>query len=256
MSFLESQAKAGYYPTPPDLFPSIAAFVTPTSKGGCLLDPCAGCGTAAAFLAKAWNLKAYGIEINHARALEASLVLEQVIEDDYAAVTASHNFSVLFLNPPYDYSESAGRRLEYEFLRDTTKYLVPGGILVYLIPGYRVLKYDRIAVYLATHYQDLRTYRFPDPHYDDFRQVVIFGRKKTNPRRDDEAATALINSLTQGLPPLPPPSRFTLHASPSPPHPSAASSSTPPNWIGRLRPGKPCRAACGPPANGRTSTWP
>ena len=80
MSFLESQAKAGYYPTPPELFPSIAAFVTPGE--GRLLDPCCGKGEAAAFLAKAWNLKAYGIEINHARAVEASILLEQVIEDD------------------------------------------------------------------------------------------------------------------------------------------------------------------------------
>ena len=188
MSFLESQAKAGYYPTPSDLFPSIAAFVTPCPEPGegRLLDPCCGKGEAAAFLAKAWNLEAYGIEINHARAVEASILLEQVIEDDYAAVTASHNFSVLFLNPPYDYSESAGRRLEYEFLRDTTKYLTPGGFLVYIIPGYRILKYDRIAVYLSTHYQDLHVYRFPEPHYDDFRQVVIFGRKKAECWRDKE----------------------------------------------------------------------
>ena len=221
MSFLESQAKAGYYPTPPELLPSIAAFVTPTPKGGHLLDPCCGKGEAAAFLAKAWNLKAYGVEINHARAVEASILLEQVIEDDYAAVTASHNFSVLFLNPPYDYSESAGRRLEYEFLRDTTKYLTPGGLLVYIIPGYRILKYDRIAVYLSTHYQDFHAYRFPDPHYDDFRQVVIFGRKKGECWRDDEAATALINSLIQDPPTLPaadqvqPGERYTLPEAPT-----------------------------------------
>lgn len=222
MSFLESQAKAGYYPTPPELLPSIAALVTPGE--GRLLDPCCGKGEAAAFLAKAWGLKAYGIEIHHGRALEASVVLEQVIEDDYAAVTASHNFSVLFLNPPYDYSETAGRRLEYEFLRDTTKYLTPGGILIYIIPGYRILAHERIAVYLSTHYQDLRIYRFPADHYDAFRQVVIFGRKKPNPWRDDKVATGIINSIANdavATPTLPsadqvqPAERYTLPAPPT-----------------------------------------
>jgi len=79
MSFLESQAKAGYYPTPEDLLPSIATFVKPRpepcpeqsrravegpGKGGRLLDPCCGEGTAAAHLAKAWNLKAVNLFVS------------------------------------------------------------------------------------------------------------------------------------------------------------------------------------------------
>jgi tRNA1(Val) A37 N6-methylase TrmN6 len=103
MTRLASTAKAGFFPTPERVTEWIARCVSPAQTQGKLLDPCCGEGIAAQFVAKAWNLEAYGIEIDAERALEASSRLHRVLHLDYAQVRAPHHaFQSLFLNPPYD----------------------------------------------------------------------------------------------------------------------------------------------------------
>lgn len=50
MSRLESQAKAHYFPTPPEVVARVAALIRPTNHSGRtivrLLDPCCGTGAA------------------------------------------------------------------------------------------------------------------------------------------------------------------------------------------------------------------
>lgn len=199
MTRLASTAKAGFYPTPERVTEWIARFIQPVESGGKLLDPCCGKGVAAKHLAQAWKFEAYGIEIDAERALEASGRLHRVLHLDYASARAPHHaFQILFLNPPYDYAEGEGRRMEYVFLRDTTKWLQPGGLLIYIVPQNRVDA--RMAGFLATAYESLRAYRFPDPEYEGFRQAVIFGIAKKEPVRDDKALLALLPSCRGGLP--------------------------------------------------------
>ena len=103
MTRLASTAKAGFYPTPERVTEWIAQYVAPAVSGGKLLDPCCGEGIAAQFVSRAWNLEAYGIEIDAERALEASERLHRVLHLDYASARTPHrSFQVLFLNPPYD----------------------------------------------------------------------------------------------------------------------------------------------------------
>ena len=202
MTRLGSTAKAGFFPTPERVTEWIARCVSPSHVGGKLLDPCCGEGLAAQFVSSAWNLEAYGIEIDAERALEASERLHRVLHLDYASVRTPHySFQVLFLNPPYDYAEGEGKRTEYQFLRDTTKWLQPGGLLVYIVPQYRVDA--RMAGFLATAYESLRAYRFPDPEYARFRQAVIFGIAKKESCRDDVTSLALLQQCRNGLPGLP-----------------------------------------------------
>jgi len=202
MTRLASTAKAGFFPTPDRVTEWITRFVLPPESGGRLLDPCCGEGVAVQFVANAWHLDAYGIEIDAERALAASARLHRVLHLDYAQVRAPHHaFQVLFLNPPYDYAEGEGKRTEYQFLRDTTKWLQPGGLLVYIVPQYRVDA--RMAGFLATAYASLRAYRFPDPEYAQFRQAVILGIAKKEPCRDDATALTLLQQCRNGLPVLP-----------------------------------------------------
>lgn len=198
MTRLASTAKAGFFPTPERVTKWITRFVIPSSHSRRLLDPCCGEGIAAQFVANAWNLEAYGIEIDAERALEASERLHRVLHLDYASVrTPHHSLQVLFLNPPYDYAEGEGKRTEYQFLRDTAKWLQPGGLLVYIVPQYRVD--PRMAGFLATAYESIRAYRFPDPEYAQFRQAVIFGIAKREPSRDDATSLALLQQCRNGL---------------------------------------------------------
>ena len=199
MTRLASTAKAGFYPTPERVTEWIARCVIPSTANGRIIDPCCGEGVAVQYLANAWNLESYGIEIDAARALEASSRLHRVLHLDYvSARTPHHAFQVLFENPPYDSAEGESRRTEYQFLRDTTKYLQPGGLLVYLVPQYRVDA--RMAGFLATAYESIRAYRFPDPEFAHFRQAVIFGFAKKESTRDEQAALALLQQCRTTLP--------------------------------------------------------
>ncbi len=202
MTRLASTAKAGFFPTPERVTEWIAHCVAPLTAGGRLLDPCCGEGTAAQCLAQELDVDAYGIEIDAKRALQASKRLKRVLHLDYASARAPHHaFQVLFLNPPYDQTEGEGRRMEYVFLRDTSKWLQARGLLIYIVPQYRVDA--RMAGLLATEFDSIRAFRFPDPEYANFKQAVIFGQAKKNPRRDYNESLRLLQSCRGELPILP-----------------------------------------------------
>ncbi len=128
--------------------------------------------------------------------------LRKVLNLDYAAARIPPNaFQVLYLNPPYSPDESEAKRAEYRFLRDTGKWLQPRGILIYIIPQYRLDA--RMARHLATYYRELTAYRFPDPEYDDFSQMVVFGILRQDPVFDESVALKLLQQCRGQLPILP-----------------------------------------------------
>jgi Uncharacterised methyltransferase family (DUF6094) len=202
MTRLSSIAKAGFYPTPPRVYEWIARYLLPSQDPARLLDPCSGEGVAAAYLAREWRLESYGTEIDAERAQASAQRLTRVLHLDYAAARIPpHAFQVLFLNPPYSPEEGEARRTEYRFLRDTAKWLQPQGLLIYLIPQYRLDA--RMARFLATYYEQLQPFRFPDPEYDDFRQMVVFGVLKPGPLFDEAVALTLLQACHGALPVLP-----------------------------------------------------
>ena len=206
MSRLANKMKAGYFPTPHRVAQYIAGhLIAPGSGAFRWLDPCAGEGAALDFLARVHGGETFGIELDAERAEVAARFLDHTLQGDYAAqqLPKGNNagISVLFLNPPYDDDDTTGGRLELAFLRDTQDWLMPGGILIYLIPQYRISNY--VAKRLAINFRDVRIYRFPDPEYDDFRQVVIFAIKRDLPRPDDQQTMQIIAARTAVLPVLP-----------------------------------------------------
>lgn len=202
MTRLASIAKAGFYPTPERVHEWIGQHLSPSQYSGRLLDPCSGKGLAAAHLARQWNLESYGIEIDSDRAGASANRLHKVLNLDYAAARIPPNaFQVLYLNPPYSPEEGEAKRMEYRFLRDTGKWLQPRGILIYIIPQYRLDA--RMARHLATYYRELAAYRFPDPEYDDFSQMVVFGIARHEPLFDENAALRLLQECRGQLPILP-----------------------------------------------------
>jgi hypothetical protein len=197
---IEAQARIGYYPTPASQLPLIASWLkrcssSPLAGGDFfrLLDPCAGKGEALAILAHSLGkVTTFGIEISYSRAEEAEKLLDNVLATGFEnAVLTNETFSFCITNPPYD-GETAtggGERLEGRFLLSTTPLLCDGGVLVYIIPEARVD--EKIARHLAGWYGNLRCFRFTEPDYTVFRQVVIFGRKKTYRQPTQEAADAI-----------------------------------------------------------------
>ncbi|MEZ4503648.1 MAG: DUF6094 domain-containing protein [Dehalococcoidia bacterium] len=204
MSRVESQAKAHYFPTPPEVVARVAALIRPTTHGGRsamrLLDPCCGTGAALRQLVEAIGGESYGIEIADDRYAEAHALLDHVLHASAQSVRVANGaFSCLFLNPPYDYDDEA-KRLEHAFLTTMTRALCPGGLLVFIVPQRRLAVSAR---YLAGHYRDLTCYRFPDDLYEAFQQVVLFGVRRQEPINDAESHATVTAWADASLPALP-----------------------------------------------------
>src|SRR5439155_20577859 len=141
---------------------------------------------------------AYGVEINMERARVAKNLLNKVVAGDLFSVRARPGaFSILYLNPPYDFDADDGRT-ELSFLKHTVPYLSPGGLLLFLLPQARIT--TRIARVLSAYFRDLKVRRFPAEEFQAFGQIVIAGIKKARAEIDNEIFTSLTQIPTGDLP--------------------------------------------------------
>jgi len=176
---IEGQAKAGFYPTPLEVARLIGSCLV-TAGDSHLLDPCCATGEALEKVRLAMQGYArnttHGVELEQERAHEAVLELDNVLVGDSLKAKAKGGFSLLYLNPPYDQAD--GKRLELTFLWHWQRALLPGGILVYVVPEKYLPEY---AATITAQFDNVATYRFPDEHYDAFKQAVVFGVKRATP---------------------------------------------------------------------------
>ena len=216
----------GYYPTPEDVTPIIAKYLRRKREGPIrILDPCAGMGTAAKNIGDGLNAETCGIEVDLNRGEQAKEVLTRCLVTDYQNTRISHGaFSLLWLNPPYDWAArnsdiEKSERYERTFLRDCVCYLRPKGVLVYLIPQRRLD--GQIAKMLSYRFEEISVYRFPEESYKAYRQLVIFGVLKGKPETDESRAEYLRNCGNQGIAipylPVDPPKVYEIPLSPSKP---------------------------------------
>ncbi len=175
---LAGQVKMGYYPTPLGVVELIRKFIDFPDGVANAFDPCCGEGLALEALTRGTQAITYGIELDRSRAEEAGRRLRHVVHAGYEETEVSPgSMGLLLLNPPYDDGE--GERKELIFLRDLLDTLAESGILVYIIPQSRLSR--PIAALLASNFSQIRVYRFPDPDFQAFGQVVVFGRKNIWP---------------------------------------------------------------------------
>ena len=190
-----------------------------------VLDPCAGTGAALHKLTDGAAVRRYGVELDAYRAEEARKILDEVIQgsafDTHAPVDS---FSLVYLNPPYDFEIGDGKnqRMERLFLEHIARWVRPGGVLVMVIPYDRV--YDCRTV-LTPHFKDKAIYRLTEPEAVAYKQAVVFGARRTRQERErmnDHAVSQAnwkLNDLTRSfeqIPPLPevPERCYAIPASP------------------------------------------
>jgi methylase of polypeptide subunit release factors len=178
---LMNNVKMGYYPTDPDNISLILQGIRfPAGVTTNLLDPCCGCGKALRQLAQGNNCYAYGVELDESRAEEAQTRLHRVGFGSFFHSRISHEaFHLLFLNPPYlsVLNESGSRsRHEKRFLIESLPHLAYGGLLIYVIPYYRLT--SDICRILCDNFRDLAVWRFTDSEFKKFKQVAILGLRK------------------------------------------------------------------------------
>jgi len=148
------------------------------------LDPCVGEGLAFAAILEDAGARRYGIELDAYRAEQAAPSLIRMIQgnclDTHCPV---ESFSCIYLNPPDDWAlaGNARERLEPVFLNHTFRWLIPGGVLLFVIPAERAADCSQI---LASHFKQVRTFRLADPESVRYRQVLIAGVRRTRRERD------------------------------------------------------------------------
>lgn len=217
---LMNNIKLGYYPTNPDNISLILRGIHfPEGVTTNLFDPCCGCGRALRQLAQGNNCYAYGVELDESRAEEAQTRLHRVGFGSFFHSRISHEaFHLLFLNPPYlsVINENGGRsRHEKRFLIESIPTLMYGGLLIYVIPYYRLT--PDICRVLVDNFDGLTVWRFTDSEYKKFKQVAVLGiRKKRDTELQDTLWLEQLACSPAGIPLLTqlPESRYALPAQP------------------------------------------
>ena len=217
---LMNNIKLGYYPTDPgNISLLLRGIHFPEGVTTNLFDPCCGCGKALRQLAQGNNCYAYGVELDESRAEEAQTRLHRVGFGSFFHSRISHEaFHLLFLNPPYlsVINESGGRsRHEKRFLIESIPTLMYGGLLIYVIPYYRLT--SDICRILVDNFDELTVWRFTDSEFKKFKQVAVLGiRKKRDTELSDTLWLEQLACSPAEIPPLTqlPESRYALPAQP------------------------------------------
>ena len=212
---LMNNVKMGYFPTDLEHIKKIkSALVFPETSVN-VLDPCCGCGLALEMLCMNENAVTFGIEIDESRGKEAEGRLNRVGFGSYFHAGISQRaFHALLLNPPYlsVVTENGRARSEKRFLVEALHNLMQDGVLIYIIPYYR-LTYDICRV-ICDNFHSISVYRFSDSEFAKFKQVVVFGKKKkkSEAKRNAEKLAEyaieperipMINTLKEGMYQLP-----------------------------------------------------
>ena len=185
---LMSVVKMGYYPTEQEHVRQLARGIGfPENVTVNMFDPCAGCGTALRTLAENRDCNTYGIELDGYRAEEAIDRLNRVGFGSYFRSRVSHEaFHLMFLNPPYLWTMTEGgnnTRSEKRFLVDSLYHLTYGGLLIYIIPYYRLTA--DIARVLCDNFDDLTVWKFAGDEFKKYKQIAVMGVRRK--RRDGSA---------------------------------------------------------------------
>ena len=188
-----NHVRMGYYPTDPENIAHILRGIAfPEGVTTNLLDPCCGCGKALRQLADGNNCYTYGMELDEHRAEEAQTRLHRVgFGSFFHSQISREAFHVLFLNPPYLSVMTAGGsrvRSEKQFLVQSIRTLILGGLLIYIVPYYRLT--PDICKILAENFSDLSVWKFTSGEFARFHQAVVLGLRK-KPAEDDETADRL-----------------------------------------------------------------
>ncbi len=188
---LMNNVKMGFYPTDPDnIALMLRAIRFPEGVTTNLLDPCCGCGAALKQLAVGNNCYTYGMELDEGRAEEAQRTLHRVGFGSFFYSTVSREaFHLLFLNPPYlSVLNQSGSRSRHEkrFLIESLPALAYGGLLIYVIPYYRLTQ--DICRILTDNFEDLSVWRFTDAEFRKFKQVAVFGIRRKRARTPQNTA--------------------------------------------------------------------
>jgi Uncharacterised methyltransferase family (DUF6094) len=180
---IEGRIRLGYYPLPPLEADRIRQHLQ-LIPGFVALDPCIGEAHALAAITAGVEGNRSGVELDAYRAEQARARVDQVVHASAFDVHCpAESISLLYLNPPYDFEISEGKneRMERVFLQHTYRWLMPGGVLVLVIPCSSLSDCSEI---LAWNFKDVSLYALTEPDSVKYDQIVLFGIRRTRTERE------------------------------------------------------------------------
>lgn len=191
---LAGRTRLGFYPLPLPEAERIRGFLAFPDKNCCALDPCVGDGGAFSELASGDRVVRHGIELDAGRAAQARNKGIEVIHGNCFDVQCPvESFSLIYLNPPYDFEvgEERSQRMERLFLEHVYRWLKRGGVLVVVIPGRYLHDCSQV---LAHQFRDVRVHRLTEPESVKYKQVVVIGVRRTRAERDRVPDTEIMRA--------------------------------------------------------------
>jgi SAM-dependent methyltransferase len=188
---LANLANSAFVRTPPLFAERIVRCLLsfPQGKTTTVLDPTAGEGDLLLPCREIPLVRLYGVEISAERTAIARARLPQaeLVTCAFEGVSLPKgSMSLVLANPPYFFQD--GKRAEYRILADAGTLLVPGGVLVAILPARSA--WDGIMInHWCRWYDRVRVWKFPDRSspedegaFEDFTQICVVGIRRAEPR--------------------------------------------------------------------------
>jgi 16S rRNA G966 N2-methylase RsmD len=143
----QGKSRLGFFPLPLSEAQRIRRFLWFPDAPSSAIDPCVGDGVAFEAITSGAQVLRYGIELDAYRAEQARELVSNVVQGNTLEVQCQvDSFGLLYLNPPYEWTlgPAESRRTEHAFLSHAYRWLKPGGILVFVIPGERITECSQI----------------------------------------------------------------------------------------------------------------
>lgn len=198
-----ARIKLGYYPLPPAEGVRLRRLLRFHDEAASVLDPCVGTGAALLELTQGANVERYGVELDAERAHCANESGIRTVHGNLFDVQSKSNgFSFLYLNPPYDSEVAAfgNKRMEFLFLQRTFRWLIPGGVLLMVVPHGQLQDCVNLLAEAFSHFQ---VFRLADPESERFDQVALMAvRTRVNGADYENNREQLIAAIWKGSLPV------------------------------------------------------
>ena len=205
----------GYYRTDDETTERICHLLRPKNPDEkmVIFDPCSGEGIALLAVKERLgeHCTTYGIELDGERYVSSYNKLDKVLHGDSNYLVASAAWAgLMWFNPPYGSTKNGNDktvRLERQFWGSHASRVVPGGVLVAILPDFLFYREDAQMADFFSRYLEPGTWSVYRAAEDQFRQIVIIGyrrQKKENTVSEPDATLRnLLLNQQEDLPELP-----------------------------------------------------
>ena len=187
---LANLANSAFVRTPPAFAERIVRSLLsfPAGKASNILDPTAGEGDLLVPCLDIPSARLYGVEISAERTAVARTRLPQaeLVSCAFEGVSIPKgSISLVLANPPYFFQD--GKRAEYRIIADAGVLLMPGGVMVAIIPA-RSAWDGTMINHWCRWYDRVRIWKFPDRSqteeesaFEDYTQMCVVGIRRAEP---------------------------------------------------------------------------